>query len=101
MDILKRILKLKKNIKHNKLRYTLLSAINTNGVVCYKIFNTSVNGELYKQFIDENKKYFINKTILHDNVRFHHSKILKEYTPAYTPEFNPIELFFFNNKKIF
>ena len=97
--------------KHNKLRYTLLSAIDTNGVVCYKIFNTSVNGELYKQFIDDNKLLFINKTILHDNVRFHHSKILKEYcsnnninlryTPAYSPEYNPIELFFSTVKKYF
>ncbi len=47
---------------------------------------------------------FINKTIFHDNVRFHHSKVLKEYcnknkiilkyTPVYTPE-----LFFSNVKQ--
>jgi transposase len=93
------------------LRYTLLSAINTKGVVCYQIFDKSVNGEIYKQFIDNNKNLFINKIIYHDNVRFHHSKILKKYctkksitlkyTPAYTPEFNPIELFFSTVKKYY
>ena len=31
--------------KHNKLRYTLLSAINAQGVVAYKVFDKSVNGE--------------------------------------------------------
>ena len=93
------------------MRYTLLSAINTKGVVCYQIFDKSVNGEIYKQFIDNNKNLFINKIIYHDNVRFHHSKILKKYctkksitlkyTPAYTPEFNPIELFFSTVKKYY
>jgi transposase len=95
--------------KHNKLRYSLLSAINTKGVVCYKICYGSVNGNVYRQFIEDNKHLFINKIIFHDNVRFHHSKVLKEYcsenkiilkyTPAYTPEFNPIELFFSNVKQ--
>jgi hypothetical protein len=33
--------------KHNKLRYSLLSAINTKGVVCYKICYGSVNGNVY------------------------------------------------------
>jgi len=27
----------------------------------------SVNGDVYKQFIEENKDFFINKTILQDN----------------------------------
>ena len=109
----KKNVEIKKIIKHkkNKLRYTLLSAINTKGVVCYQIFDKSVNGEIYKQFIDNNKNLFINKIIYHDNVRFHHSKILKKYcteksitlkyTPAYTPEFNPIELFFSTVKKYY
>ena len=47
-----------------------------------------------------------NKTLLQDNVRFHHSKIVKQYTaennigmnyiPAYSPIFNPIEMSFYN-----
>ena len=85
--------------KHNKLRYSLLSAINTKGVVCYKICYESVNGNVYKQFIEDNKHLFINKTIFHDNVRFHHSKVLKEYCNKnkiilkYTPDYTS-ELFF-------
>ena len=39
---------IKKLIKHNKLRYSLLSANSTKGVTCYKICNGSVNGEIYK-----------------------------------------------------
>jgi len=102
----KKNVEIHKIIKHkqNKLRYTLLSAINKSGIVCYKIYKESVNGEIYAKFINDNKNLFYNKTILHDNVRFHHSKIFKnycnlnniklKYIPAYTPEFNPIELFF-------
>jgi len=54
------MLKLKKKIKHkhNKLRYTLVSAINAQGVVAYKVFDKSVNGEIYKKFIDDNKNLF-------------------------------------------
>ena len=47
-----------------------------------------------------------NKTLLQDNVRFHHSKIVKQYAaennigmnyiPAYSPIFNPIEISFYN-----
>ena len=45
-----------------------------------------------------------NKTLLQDNVRFHHSKNVKKYAaennigmnyiPAYSPIFNPIEMSF-------
>ena len=47
-----------------------------------------------------------NKTLLQDNVRFHHSKIVKQYAaennigmnyiPPYSPIFNPIEMSFYN-----
>ena len=81
-DIPKISVKIKKLIKHNKLRYSLLSAINTKGIVCYKICYGSVNGNVYRQFIEDNKHLFINKIIFHDNVKFHHLKVLKEYTPV-------------------
>lgn len=90
--------------KHNKERYSLLLAIKNTEIVAFKIYNSSLNAEGYKDFIDINKEKFINKTIIQDNVRLHHSKIVKEYTtknnikmeyiPAYTPEFNPIEQVF-------
>ena len=57
---------IKKLIKHNKSRYSLLSAIGTKGVVCYKISNGSINGDVYRQFIEDNKHLFINKIIFYD-----------------------------------
>ena len=57
MDIQKKNVEIHKIIKHkqNKLRYTLLSAINKSGIVCYKIY--SVNGKIYTKFINDNKKF--------------------------------------------
>jgi transposase len=90
--------------KHNKERYSLLAAISKSKIIAYIIYNGSLDAEKYKNFIDTNKDKFINKTIIQDNVRLHHSKIVKDfanknnikmkYIPAYTPEFNPIEQVF-------
>ena len=97
---------IKKMFKHkkNRERRTLLAAVTKEGFVDKKIINGSVNGEIYLDFFKENIQTFKNKNILHDNARIHHYKILKEfcknndirliYTPAYSPEFNPIELVF-------
>lgn len=90
--------------KHNKQRYTLLAAIDNKQIINYKIFNGSVNSNKYLEFIKENNSKFKNKILLQDNARIHHAKIVKEYAskenillkfnPAYSPEFNPIELLF-------
>jgi transposase len=87
--------------KKNKERYSLLSAISKEGNVRYVIHKDNIDGIKYTQFIEENKDIFIGKTIIQDNVRFHHSRVLKEfcnssniglhYIPAYTPDANPIE----------
>ena len=57
-----------------------------------------------KSAVNKNKELFKNKTLMQDNVRFCHSKIVKEfakenniemnYIPAYSPIFNPIEMSF-------
>ena len=104
----KEILKYKKH-KHSKKRLTLLLAISCNSIIGYKIINGSVNATVYCDFIDEHNINITNKTILNDNVRFHHSKIVKDYcndnniriqyTPPYSPEFNPIETVFGEIKK--
>lgn len=57
-----------------------------------------------KVLINKNKENFKGKTLLQDNVRFHHAKIIKSfakenninmnYIPAYSPIFNPIEMVF-------
>ena len=78
MDIQKKGQEIKRIIKHkhNKERYSLLLAISKSEIVAYKIYNGSLNAEGYKDFIDTNKEKFINKTIIQDNVRLHHSKIV-------------------------
>lgn len=90
--------------KHNKKRNTLLAAMSNNKIVAYKVLEGSVNMHIYLEFIKENIDIFKNKKIIQDNARIHHAKIVKEYAknenvelkynPAYTPEFNPIELLF-------
>ena len=62
-----------------------------------------------KKMISDNKDLYINRSIVQDNARCHHSKKVKEYclknninmiyNPPYIPEFNPIELIF-NKLKI-
>jgi len=102
-----------KNYKHKHLRErkTLLSAINKDNFVSNKIINGSVKRDIYLLFFEENLEIFKYKTILHDNARIHHSKLLKEYCknnhiylkylPPYTPQFNPIELVFSEMKTLF
>ena len=78
--------------------------VSNNQVVTYKMSREFFNATKYRAFFEENKDKFANKKILQDNVRFHHAKIVKEYTtenntsmnyiPAYSPIFNPIELVF-------
>ena len=59
-------------------RKKLLSAINKDNFVSNKIINGSVKHDIYLLFFEENLEIFKYKTILHDNARIHHSKLLKE-----------------------
>jgi len=103
----KEILKITKHSK-NKERLTLLSSISKD-TIKYTIIKGSVNSDVYLKFISDNKDLYINRSIVQDNARCHHSKKVKEYclknninmiyNPPYTPEFNPIELIF-NKLKI-
>ena len=86
-----------------KLKISFLQNL-LNQEIAYIIYNGSLDAEKYKNFIETNKDKFINKTIIQDNVRLHHSKIVKKYTNEnniimkyilpYTPEFNPVEQVF-------
>ena len=109
----------KKNIKFNKYykhkqvreRYTLLMAINKEKIIDYIILKEGINLEIYKNFFIKNINNFSNNTILHDNLRVHHANLLKDYckstkinllyTPAYSPDFNPIERVFSELKRNF
>jgi transposase len=97
---------IKKVAKHKftKKRLTLLKAISKDQIIGYQILESSVNTNVYLNFLKKITDKLVGKTILHDNVRFHHAKLVKaycnenninlQYTPAYSPEFNPIETVF-------
>ena len=80
------------------------SQIAKKTIIAYEISKESFNSEKYLAFINKNKEVFKNKTLLQDNVRFHYSKIVKEfvkenniemnYILAYSSIFNPIEMSF-------
>jgi transposase len=106
----KEIKKLLKH-KHNKERLSVITAIDKNKVIAYEIHNKGINGDKYLDFFKKNIDNFKDRYILQDNVRIHYYYKLKDYAlenniklqyiPAYTPEFNPIELIFSKVKKIF
>ena len=94
------------NIPINQLKYTnhsLLMAVNTKGIVNYNIYVENINTNIFFSFIKDvilklDKKGHV---FLFDNVKFHHDKEMLKYitdnghtymfTPAYSPNHNPIE----------
>ncbi len=97
--------------KHNKERLSLISIISNKKIVCKKIYDGSLTAEKYLEFLKENRNKIKNKTIIQDNVRLHHAKIVKNYIDnnninfkfivAYTPQLNPIEMMFSQVKNNF
>jgi transposase len=86
--------------------HSLICAVSNDKIMHYEIHNTSVNSEIFYNYIDnliKNNKlkgyYFMI-----DNVSFHHSKktleLIKKtdnnyiFTPPYSPNNNPIETIF-------
>ena len=92
-------------------RKTLTLAITKNGILGYNIVNGSSNTNNFYNFLKNSILPNIkNGIILMDNVRFHHSKIIKDsinettnkilYNIAYNPDTNPIENCFSIIKKV-
>ena len=86
-------------------RKTLTLAITKKGVLGYNIVNGSSNAQNFYIFLKNNiLPHVENGAILMDNVKFHHSKIVKDliskttnkeiYNVAYNPDTNPIEFCF-------
>lgn len=87
---------------------SLLCMIKINGSAQYEIHNGAINAQILTNFLQNKLAEYTtgNKptTLILDNVRFHHSQIVKEickskrvsikYLPAYSPQLNPIEEFF-------
>lgn len=102
-----------KNKKHKRTKdkRSLISIISINKILTYNIYNKTVNGEDYYNFLKSNVEILKNKTLLLDNARIHHYKKVKKfanennitllYNAPYSPLFNPIELIFGEIKKYF
>jgi transposase len=92
-----------KSIYQNK--YSLLMAISNKKIMLYIIYEKSINGEKYLNFIRDLVNEYGNKyTLLMDNASIHRTKIFKKYCEEedlnilynvpYNPETNPIEMIF-------
>jgi len=93
---------IKKILTPIRKRKTLTLAVKTSGVMAYNLINGSSNAINFEKFIREDVLPKLNnETILMDNVKFHHSAIVKNpiiesgnnilYNVAYNPDTNPIE----------
>lgn len=82
-------------------RYTVISIISNKKVVNTKIMKGTCDGQKFKTFMEETLKIIggVNYSVLLDNARIHHSRLLHElktkinfiYNIPYSPEYNPIE----------
>jgi transposase len=79
--------------------------ISSKGIVAWKLYKKSINGESFVSFLDHlDKNYMDGKTLVMDNLSVHHMTKVKEllksmkteakYIPPYSPELNPIEEMF-------
>lgn len=86
-------------------KYSLLIAINTNGIVGWKLYDEgAVNSERLTEFVRKNiTRKFEGNIVIMDNAGFHKTKDVKNeiqernkflYTIPYYPRSNPIENFF-------
>lgn len=93
---------IKRTITPVRKRKTLTLAVTSEKVLDYDIINGSSNALNFEKFLKEKLlPKMKNQTILMDNVRFHHSKIVKDaiintgnnilYNVSYNPDSNPVE----------
>ena len=84
-------------------RINSIAAISTNGLICYELYQSKINSEVFYDFL---RGSLIPNMLLfdgsnNDNVSFHHSDIITEilrdvgilvlFLPPYSPDYNPIE----------
>jgi transposase len=87
---------------------SLMLAIKNSGIICYKMIDGSLNGNFFKEFIENDlRNHFFNNPsdlLVMDNCSFHYRSdvisllgekgILFHFLPPYTPQLNPIEEYF-------
>ena len=82
----------------------MISTVTNQGLVQFMIYKENMNTDVLIRFLEQLIKYQDNKVFLIlDNLRVHHSKIIKEweeeheaeielfYLPLYSPDRNPDE----------
>lgn len=85
----------------------MITAMNGEGIVAYKIVPGAANGELFRAFISELLVPAMqpwpgrNSIVILDGVAFHKATVVRELVeqagghlvvlPAYSPDYNPIE----------
>ena len=92
--------------KHMSKRFSInmISTVTNQGLVQFMIYKENMNADVLIKFLNQLIKNQSNKTFLIlDNLRVHHSKLVKEwlkehkneieifYLPSYSPERNPDE----------
>jgi transposase len=87
-----------------KMHINMVSAINNEGKIFFKIYKDAMNGEIMKDFlnriiIEANRKVYM----ICDNLKTHHSNMIRDwiaeradrlslyFLPPYSPEYNPDE----------
>jgi len=86
-------------------RYHGIFIINRDSKIHYQLYDKPINRDTFIEFIDKiSDKDILNKKIVLDNLRIHHNADVKKllfkkfagifWTPAYSPELNPVEMVF-------
>lgn len=92
----------------------ILPAYAQDGVLFHRIYDGSIDGEIFENFIEELLQYCgrfpaPKSVLVMDNVSFHHSQKILDmcnkagvkllFLPPYSPDLNPIEEFFSDLKR--
>jgi transposase len=97
--------------KFNTKRISVLMAIDRSGIIQYELITGSVNANIFINFLESIKDIVGERPIFLDNASIHRSNLvlqkIKELNlnynmlPPYSPDLNPIELFFNSTKKVY
>jgi transposase len=71
----------------------VISTVTNKGQMCWKVFSGALNAEILIGFMERLVRNREQKIFLIlDNLRVHHSKLVKKWLGSYSPELNPDEL---------
>jgi len=88
--------------RRGRKNYSAIFIISTLNVISYQVFDHAITIDTFKAFLNNlNIVDVMNKTLVLDNLRIHHSKevietfktlkIIPKWCPPYSPDLNPVE----------